>query len=141
MIDRTLTTPVYAQIADDLHQRILDGEFDGSHQLPCLKTLAPQYEASTSTVQRAIKQLADEGVVVTYPGGSVRLPNDEEPQPRRIDELTDAVAHLTAFVEKLGKQVDDLSEIVEAFPLQTDSLRKRVRTLEDANRAALARQR
>lgn len=134
MIDKTSQIPAYEQIAAHLQQRIEEGEFDESHQLPCLKTLATQYKVSTSTTQRAAKRLASQGLVAIYPGSAVRLIDDSKPQPRRIDELTDAVARLTPLVDRLSKKIDDLTESAEAATMQVTALRKRVRALEDARR-------
>ncbi|MEV0608158.1 winged helix-turn-helix domain-containing protein [Polymorphospora rubra] len=65
-------------IADDLHARILGGEYATGSRLPSLRELAELYSVSVSTIQRAQELLKDRGLLVGSPGRGVyvvdRLP-------------------------------------------------------------------
>ena len=66
----------YQQVAAKIRERIRAGEL--GPRLPSYMTLAHELEVSPMTVQRAIKVLKDEGLVVTYPGrGTFVVPPGE----------------------------------------------------------------
>jgi DNA-binding GntR family transcriptional regulator len=55
------------QVADDLRRRIAADEWATDEALPSVATLAKHYEVSPSTISRALRTLAGEGLVVTVP--------------------------------------------------------------------------
>ncbi len=56
----------YQQVAARIRERIRAGEL--GPRLPSYMALAHELGVSPMTVQRAIRVLVDEGLVVTYPG-------------------------------------------------------------------------
>jgi len=68
--------PKYRRIAELLEQRLATGEFPGGEALPGEKRLAEELEANHLTVRRALRLLAERGLVHTvpsrgtYPGSS-----------------------------------------------------------------------
>lgn len=76
-----LTRPLYQldparayfwqQVRDHLAERIDAGEFD--RWLPARQTLARQYGVSLRTVDRAIRALAEQRRVVSFPGKGIAL--------------------------------------------------------------------
>jgi len=68
----------YQQVAALIRERIRAGEL--GPRLPSYMDLAHEMEVSPMTVQRAIKVLRDEGLVVTYPSrGTFVVPEDQRP--------------------------------------------------------------
>ena len=73
-MDRPLTVnfrspvPSYRQLADLLRDAIRAGEIGPGEALPSLARMVQETGLSMSTVQRAVKVLADEGLVVSVPG-------------------------------------------------------------------------
>jgi DNA-binding GntR family transcriptional regulator len=68
----------YQQVAGQIRERIRAGAL--GPRLPSYMDLAHELEVSPMTVQRAIRVLRDEGLVVTYPGrGSFVVPEDQRP--------------------------------------------------------------
>jgi GntR family transcriptional regulator len=65
-IDRSAPEYIYLQLAADLRRQILDGTLTG--RLAPLSVLEEEYDVASMTVRKAIRVLADEGLVVTYPG-------------------------------------------------------------------------
>lgn len=55
-------------ILDDMKRRISNGEFSNDEKLPTERMLAEYYNSSRIPVRTALKQLAEEGVVITKPG-------------------------------------------------------------------------
>lgn len=68
LIDRSADQPVYTQLADLLHQQILDGRFNPGEQLPSEMKLVEAYGVSPMTVRRAINLLAAQDVITTMRG-------------------------------------------------------------------------
>lgn len=59
--DRTSALPLWAQVCDDLRQRVARGEFPGT--FPGEIALTEQYEVSRHTIREALRVLRDEGIV------------------------------------------------------------------------------
>ena len=66
MISRDDPRPVYAQLADILRERIASGDITG--RLPSERELQQTYGTAPMTSRRAIRMLAEEGLVQTVPG-------------------------------------------------------------------------
>ncbi len=61
----------YAQIAEDIAERIDDGEYRPNDRLPSYAQLAELYSVSVSTASRAVAILRAQGLVVGSPGRGV----------------------------------------------------------------------
>lgn len=57
----------YVQVADDLERRIRAGEFPYDARLPRREDLADEYGVGVMTVRRALRELAERGVVRPLP--------------------------------------------------------------------------
>jgi len=66
MPDRTEELPS-DRVATDLRRRIAAGEWDHGQALPATAALAEQYGVSRGAVSRALRLLADEGLVRIVP--------------------------------------------------------------------------
>lgn len=60
----------YAEIADHYRQRIFAGELTPGSRLPSNKGMSDRFNVSTTTVQRALGQLASENLIRTSPRGT-----------------------------------------------------------------------
>jgi DNA-binding GntR family transcriptional regulator len=67
-IDREAGLPVYAQLADLLHQQILSGRYRPGERLPSESQLVEAFKVSPMTVRRAINLLAAQDVISTAQG-------------------------------------------------------------------------
>lgn len=57
----------YVQVADDLERRIRAGEFPHDARLPRREDLAAEYGVGEMTVRRALRELAERGLVRPLP--------------------------------------------------------------------------
>jgi len=57
------TDPAYARIKQSILQKIREGEWGDGHRIPSEMELTRSYGCSRMTVHRALRELADEGVV------------------------------------------------------------------------------
>lgn len=61
----------YADIADDLAERIARGEYPVGSQLPSYAELGEIYSVHVTTIRSAVRLLRDRGVVYGWPGKGV----------------------------------------------------------------------
>jgi GntR family transcriptional regulator len=66
MISRDDPRPVYVQLAGILRDRIASGDITG--RLPSERELQQEFGTAPMTSRKAIRLLADEGLVATVPG-------------------------------------------------------------------------
>ena len=105
----------YLQIADELRRSIASGELQPGERLESGRKLAQRFGVAPMTVQQAIRELRNEGLVVTWQGRGafVRGGTADEPGEDldvaaiigRLDEMADALRDLEARVARLeGKR-------------------------------------
>ena len=58
---------VYARVADHLAARIAAGELSAGAKLPGERDLAAEYGVALGTARRAVSELRERGLVVTFP--------------------------------------------------------------------------
>jgi GntR family transcriptional regulator len=67
-IDLYSDVPSYQQLADQLRQGIHNGTYAPHEPIPSLNRLRQETGLATNTIQKAIRLLADEGLVAVVPG-------------------------------------------------------------------------
>jgi DNA-binding GntR family transcriptional regulator len=60
----------WRQIAQIYRDKIESGELQPGNRLPSIRTLAQEYQVATTTAQKVIEALRDEGLIVTSPMGA-----------------------------------------------------------------------
>ncbi len=60
----------WRQIAQIYRDKIESGELQAGDRVPSIRTLAQEYEVATTTAQKVIDALRDEGLIVTSPMGA-----------------------------------------------------------------------
>ena len=71
LIDFRSPVPSYLQLADQLREAITMGEIGADEALPSLKRMVQETGLAQSTVQRAVKVLLEENLVVSVPGRGI----------------------------------------------------------------------
>lgn len=75
-VDLDSPDPLYEQVAAIIRARIADGTY--AKRIPSARTLVDEFDLSLPTIQKAMRLLRDEGVVVTRVGrGTFVAPQDE----------------------------------------------------------------
>ncbi len=67
-IDPSAPEPVYEQLAAQLRERIVSGEYPPRSAIPSITRLCQETGLAVGTVRKAIAVLVDEGLVSTVPG-------------------------------------------------------------------------
>lgn len=71
MAQRSDDRPRHEQIAAELREQIMSGEFQPGQALPSTPSLVAQYGAANPTIQKAIRSLKEEGFLYSQPGKGV----------------------------------------------------------------------
>ena len=68
VIDREWDEPVYQQVAGILRDQITSGKIPPRRPIPSVRTLCETYGVARVTASKAVRLLADEGLVRNVPG-------------------------------------------------------------------------
>ena len=60
--------PIYEQLEEKLRRLILSGAIGEGERLPSVRELASQLAINPNTIQRAYRELENEGYIVSVPG-------------------------------------------------------------------------
>ena len=89
---------LYQQIAESIRQEILSGKLKPGDRLPSVRGMTSQWGCTPGTVQRAYRELAGQGLVVSRAGQGTRvvekLPPDDQTPLRRASLIHRAEAFL-----------------------------------------------
>lgn len=70
--------PLYKQIIIELENSILAGIFLPGCRIPSVRALAAQYQVTTNTIQKTIRGLKQEGILVSDKGGGTSVTDDTD---------------------------------------------------------------
>ena len=108
--------PIWQQLADQMTQSIVTGEFSPGERFPSVRELAMQAGVNPNTMQRALARLEEDGLLVTSRTAGRNVTEDEETlravrsqlaEKRVIDYLED--------MEKLGYSSGMAAEYARQF--------------------------
>jgi GntR family transcriptional regulator len=68
VIDREWDEPVYQQVAGILRDQIRSGKIEPRRPIPSIRTLCETYGIARATAGKAIRVLADDGLIRRVPG-------------------------------------------------------------------------
>ncbi len=107
--------PIYEQIKDGLRRLILSGIIRQDEKLPSVRELAGQLAINPNTIQKAYRELEQQGFIYTVSGrGSFAAPlsevNAERQQEllKQFDESVIELLYLKKDAEELKQRIDEL---------------------------------
>lgn len=117
-----MTTPLYQEIVESIRQGIFQGDLQPGDELPPVRDMSAQWNCAPGTVQRAYRELARLGLVISRPGQGTRVTAgaDDHPDPLRRATLTHDVESFLLRCLSSGYAVP---EIEQAFHLALDRWR------------------
>lgn len=113
---------VYQMIMDAIQQDIHDGRLAVGDVLPSVREMAEQWGCAPGTVQRAYRELAEMGVVISRSGQGTRVAPNSDRRDVRMLKLVNAAESF--LLERMGAGYD-VFEIERAFALALDGVRVR----------------
>ncbi|WP_067825887.1 GntR family transcriptional regulator [Actinomadura kijaniata] len=107
-IDANDPRPPYRQVADDLRHRIqTTKEFEPGARLPSIRSLAAAYGIAPQTVQNALRELREAGLVVSQQGRAFFVRDPDRPIGVS-DDLAGRVSLLEEQLQELRRRVEGL---------------------------------
>ena len=105
--------PIYEQVRDGLRALIVSGALPGGEKLPSVRELASQLAINPNTIQRAYRELEQEGYLCSVPGkgsfAAERAGIDTQRQEallRRFDETVRELKYLGVSAEALRARME-----------------------------------
>lgn len=109
--------PFYQQIKDNIRHLIISKAVNTNEKLPSVRELASSLAINPNTIQRAYRELENEGYIYTVPGkGSFVSEVIDEARERRTDLLkifdttVTELLFLTTSVSELQNRICSISE-------------------------------
>ena len=91
--------PIYEQIKDNLRRLIVSGALSADAKLPSVREMATELAINPSTIQRAYRELEQEGYICSVPGKGSFVCGSAEAELHRRRELLEK---FDALVIELG---------------------------------------
>ena len=88
----TSSRPIYQQIVDEIELRILNGTYEMGMRLPSVRDLAMLAAVNPNTMQRALAELEEMGLVTTQRNTGRTVTTDETAVSRARDVKADLLA-------------------------------------------------
>lgn len=105
--------PVHIQLREQIRFLILNGDLTPGSRLPPARQLAGFLHVNRNTVQRAYRELAQEGLVECRQGrGCVVMAQAQTLAPRTLAELLKQVDSLLVQAQRIGMQPSEVAALV-----------------------------
>jgi DNA-binding GntR family transcriptional regulator len=108
-------------VADDIRERIIDGEFGGGRRL-IERDLSAELEVSRITVREALQQLAGEGFVILLPRRGAAVTPFGPREARNLLELREPLDVLAARLAALRHDADGADRLRATLDTARDAL-------------------
>lgn len=112
--------PIYAQIVEQIRQKVARGELQPGDQLPTVRQLATDLRVNFNTVARAYRLLDEAGLISTQHGRGTYVweaPSEEAMQKLRKQGLEDLLGHYYEEARRMGYSVPEIRQALEAMLL------------------------
>lgn len=100
--------PIYEQVKTTLRKLIVSGAMSPDEKLPSVRELASQLVINPSTIQRAYRELEQEGYIISIPGKGSYANLSAQVDEGRKKELLTAMDEIVAELLYLGVTPDEL---------------------------------
>lgn len=100
--------PIYEQIRDELRKLILTGILAPGEKLPSVRELAQELAINPNTIQRAYRELEQEGYIDSVPGKGNFAAQAREAAALRKGELMTRLRETAAELRSLGAGEEEL---------------------------------
>ena len=104
---------IYLQIMDDIRQRIISGEYQCDEKIAPVRELAVRYEVNPNTMQKALTELEQEGLLYTKRTSGRFVTNDAARiEALRAQVITEKVREWIREMRAYGVDQETLEELV-----------------------------
>ena len=108
--------PIYLQIIGQIKRQIVSGELAPGSRIPAVRDLAQEAGVNPNTMQRALTQLEQEGLLYTQRTSGRFVTQEEEIMKQTRMQLSDEyIAELFKHLQQRGLSRDDIVEAVSEW--------------------------
>ena len=100
--------PIYEQVKTTLRKLIVSGAMSPDEKLPSVRELASQLVINPNTIQRAYRELEQQGYIISIPGKGSYANLSAQVDEGRKKELLTATDEIVAELLYLGVTPDEL---------------------------------
>ena len=113
-IDYRSQKAIYEQVRDELKKLIMKGVLKEDEQIPSVRDIAGQLAINPNTIQRAYRELENEGFIYSVKGrGNFVSPRENAEQNERICELKQNFKTCASELLYLGVTKEELIDILQ----------------------------
>ena len=105
--------PIYEQLRDGFRQLILTGVLEPNEKLPSVRELAASLAINPNTIQRAYRELEQEGYIVSVPGKGSFVAQGGGARAARLAELREKLSALAAEFEAVGVSRAEMADMLK----------------------------
>ena len=112
--------PIYEQIKEGLRRLVITGVIATDEKLPSVRELASELSINPNTIQRAYRELEQEGYIYTISGKGSFAARQQDVNRRRneellqkFDEIVKELLYLKDTADQLKERIDELSKKME----------------------------
>jgi GntR family transcriptional regulator len=105
--------PIYEKVKDSLRQLILSGALPEGDRLPSVRELAVSLTINPNTIQRAYRELEQEGYIVSVPGKGSFVAHGGGARAARLAELREKLSALAAEFEAVGVSRAEMADMLK----------------------------
>ena len=102
--------PIYEQVKDGFRTLILTGAMRPDERMPSVRELATQLAINPNTIQRAYRELEQEGYICSVPGKGSFVADASDTAAMRKRELVVRLLETADELRKLGVGEDELAD-------------------------------
>ena len=105
--------PIYEQVKDGFRRLILNGVLKSDERMPSVRELATSLAINPNTIQRAYRELEQEGYICSVPGKGSFVTDASDAAAVRRDELLRQFGEISAELQQLGVAKESLIECIK----------------------------
>ncbi len=105
--------PIYEQIKDGLRKLVVSNALSANEKLPSVREMASKLAINPNTIQKAYRELENEGYIYTITGKGTFVAERKEILDTRQSELLEAFEEAAAELLYLSVNKENLKERIE----------------------------
>ena len=114
---------IYLQIADQIRERVLDGDWRAGERIPSIRELAVELGVNPNTVTKSYQRLMDRGIISSRRGLGYFVSDDAREhalQEMKAEFLRDEVPRIVRTMQLLGIGLDELAARLDPHTESSD---------------------
>lgn len=114
-LDYRSRLPIYEQLVEKFKQLMVANVLQAHEQLPSVRQLASQLTINPNTIQKAYRDLEQQGYIYSIPGkGSYVTPLQQQENSKKLSALKTQIEGLIAEALFLGMSKIECNQLIES---------------------------